>query len=156
MKCRLTLLVAFVLLVDPPSMRQPPEPTAVTPAANQSEPAAPAPQQLIDNTLPSTVSAPVEQPVPDAETDVLVVTLSANADCWISVQVDEAQPLERMLPGGDTTVLRVRERAQLRVGNAGALSMAINDRPARPLGADGQVVSLELTPTNYASYLAAP
>ena len=145
-------LVAFVLLVDPPSMRQP-EPAAETPAASQSDAA---PQELTDNTPRPTVAAPVEQPVRDAETEVLVVTLSANADCWVSIQVDDAQPVERMLPGGDTTVLRVRERAQLRVGNAGALTMAINDRPARPLGTDGQVVSLELTPANYARYLAAP
>ena len=147
-------LVAFVLLVDPPSMRQPPEPIAETTAVPSQSDAAP--PSLTDDAPRPGVSAPVAQPAPDSETEFLVVTLSASADCWVSIQVDEAQPVERLIPRGDTTVLRVRERAQLRVGNAGALSMVINDRLARPLGTDGQVVSLELTPANYARYLAAP
>jgi len=51
-------------------------------------------------------------------------------------------------------MLRAEQEAVLRVGNAAALTMLINNRVAKPLGVAGQVVTTRVTRANYHSYLA--
>lgn len=87
------------------------------------------------------------------ETDDLILTLTARRACWITSLVDGGQGMERLMPSDETIVLHAQDEAVLTVGDAGALSMLINNQPAKPLGSDGQVVTLRITRTNYPSYL---
>jgi hypothetical protein len=52
-------------------------------------------------------------------------------------------------------MLRANNEAVLRAGDAGALSVLINSRVAKPLGTDGEVVTARITSGNYLSFLAA-
>ena len=56
----------------------------------------------------------------------------------------------------ETIVLHAQREAFLRVGNAAALSMLINNQQAKPLGADGQVVEMRINHANLPSFLVEP
>jgi cytoskeletal protein RodZ len=71
--------------------------------------------------------------------DGLVLTLSANQDCWVSVTVDGESVLDRVLTPGETQTLEAHGEIVLSVGNAGGLSFRVNDRPGVPLGKSGEV-----------------
>ena len=57
------------------------------------------------------------------------------------------------MPPDETIVLQVEEEAFLRIGDAAAMSILINDQPTKPLGADGQVVDLRITSSNFQTFL---
>jgi hypothetical protein len=89
----------------------------------------------------------------DETTDRLVLTLRTHRACWLSVRVDDGDAVERLLPADETLVLQVEEEAALRIGDAAALSILINDQPTKTLGRDGQVIELRITPSNYQTFL---
>jgi DivIVA domain-containing protein len=89
-----------------------------------------------------------------APVDGINITLTARATCWVRTSVDGQEPIERLLRPNDTILLRAKDAAVLRVGDAGALGMLINSRPAKPLGAAGQVVTTRITRTNYSTFLS--
>ena len=84
------------------------------------------------------------------------MTLTARNACWIGIAVDGAPRVEHVLARDETIEFNIRSEASLRVGNAGALVVLINGQPARPLGANGQVLTLRFTPENFSRYLMAP
>jgi hypothetical protein len=62
--------------------------------------------------------------------------------------------MQRMLKPAETIILYAHDEAVLRLGDAGAVSVLINNRPARPLCADGEVTTQRITRANYSSFLA--
>jgi hypothetical protein len=84
----------------------------------------------------------------------VVLTLTGKRDCWLSMRLDGGQPLEHLLKTNETIMLRANEEAILRVGDAAALSMLINNEVAKPLGGSGQVVTTRITRDNYRGFLA--
>jgi DivIVA domain-containing protein len=100
------------------------------------------------------VSEPEPAPAPVVEAaDGLVLTLTASRDCWLGTRIDGGQPLERLLKAGETIMVRANNEAVLRVGDAAALSVLINNELAKPLGASGQVVTKRITRANYLTLL---
>jgi hypothetical protein len=79
----------------------------------------------------------------------LVITLSARRQCWIRSVIDGRQRLERLLQANDTIMMHARDTVLLRVGDAGAVRLLINNREAKPLGADGEVISRLVTRHNH-------
>jgi cytoskeletal protein RodZ len=69
----------------------------------------------------------------------LVLTLSARERCWVSVQVDGRNVLNRELGEGETQTLEAAGEIILSVGNAGGLAFRVNDHPGMPLGRSGEV-----------------
>jgi DivIVA domain-containing protein len=106
-----------------------------------------------DKPLPKAVE-PQAAGVPQ-QAEGLVLTLTAKRECWIRTRIDGGQPLERTLKAEETIMLRANEEAFLRVGDASALSLLINNRLAKPLGASGAVVATTITRNNYQSMLVA-
>ena len=82
-----------------------------------------------------------------------MVTLTALRSSWISTVIDGSQPMERLLKQDQTIMLRANDEAVLSLGDAGALSMLINNQPAKPLGADGQVLTTRINRSNYLTFL---
>jgi hypothetical protein len=80
-------------------------------------------------------------------------TVTARRACWIGTTLDGGQRLERMLAPNETIMLRATSEAVLRVGDASALSVLINNQPTKPLGATGQVVTHRITKANYRNLL---
>ena len=83
----------------------------------------------------------------------LMITLKAERACWISAVVDGGERLETLMAADDTIVLHARDEALVKVGNAAALSVLINNRATKPLGTDGQVVDLRINQATYRAYL---
>ena len=128
-------------------------------------PVQPTPSELAPPSSPppadrSPVPVAPTEPEPEAQgtgaagTGDLVLVLTTRDDCWLSTSVDGAEPIERLLPAGRTVRLQVQQEAVLRIGNASAVSIVINGQPARPLGGEGQVVTLRITPLNFESFLS--
>jgi len=108
---------------------------APTPLASEKAPAAtPMPERLYPIAPPA---APVATTV--TTSDGLVLTLTAQQDCWVQVMADGQTVLNRVLSGGETTTLEAHGQIVLSVGNAGGLAFRLNDRPGVPLGKAGEV-----------------
>jgi cytoskeleton protein RodZ len=67
------------------------------------------------------------------------VEIKAVTDCWIQVRAaDHSIVFSRVLKAGET--YRVpRPGLSLRTGNAGALTFAVDGKPAPPIGAIGEL-----------------
>lgn len=111
---------------EPESARPQPTPAAVA--------AAPAVLPT-DRVYPSPSLAPAST----AAEDGLVLTMTAQQDCWVEVRADGETVVNRVLAEGESQTLEARGEIVLSVGNAGGLSIRVNDRPALPLGRSGEV-----------------
>ncbi len=99
-------------------------------------PVAAAPAVLpTDRVYPSPTVAPVSA----AAGDSLVLTMTAQQDCWVEVRADGETVVNRVLAEGESQTFEARGEIVLSVGNAGGLSIRVNDRPALPLGRSGEV-----------------
>jgi transcriptional regulator with XRE-family HTH domain len=81
-------------------------------------------------------------PAPSAvapDGDSLVLTMTARQDCWVEVRADGETVVNRVLERGESQTLEAQGEIVLSVGNAGGLSIRVNDRPALPLGRSGEV-----------------
>jgi hypothetical protein len=59
------------------------------------------------------------------------------------------------LIAGERTQLTANREILLKVGDAGVLDLLINGRRARPLGAEGEVVTAQISSDNFHSLLHA-
>jgi len=102
---------------------------------------------------PVPVPAPVVQTIPGA---VMVLELDVVGDCWISVSIDGANPVARLFRAGEHQRVEASREVLLDVGNAGGVKLAIDGRPAKPLGSDGARVRTRITRDNVATFLEGP
>ena len=97
--------------------------------------------------------APTQSASLAAPADRLVLTLTARRSCWIGTSIDGSERLERLLKANETIMLIAHDETVLRVGDAAALSVLINNQVTKPLGSDGEVVTRRITRTNFPSFL---
>jgi hypothetical protein len=107
---------------------------------------------------PTSVSAPGDAagdavPAPPASAAPLVVVLSFSAPCWLSVSVDGTRAPSRTADAGERLEFAVQRSITMTVGNAGAVSVLLNGKAGRPLGAAGQVVTTTVAASSYESLL---
>jgi cytoskeletal protein RodZ len=130
-------------------------PVQTAPAAAVEQPVAPAvelpaPPPADPRSQPP--AAPASTPL-DPSRKTMRLELHPTGDCWVSLTVDGAQIMKRMMRAGEKDVREVRETAVVDVGDAGAFAFSINGRPGKPLGETGQVRTLRLTRDTMAGYL---
>lgn len=133
-----------------PAVSEPPpaagtEPLAeplVTPPVEQAAPAA-APGE-------NARLAPAPAPIPEG---AFRITLAPRGPCWVSMRVNGEQVFSGLMNAGETRDIDARGTVMLTAGDAGAFAFAINGVQGRTLGGSGQVVTVVLTPQNYAKYL---
>ena len=94
--------------------------------------------------------SPAIEPVPQAP---LTIVLRPRRDCWVSLRIDGASVVRRVMRAGERETYGARAEIILNVGDAGAFAFAINQRDGRALGASGQVVTVRMTPQNYDDYV---
>ncbi len=128
------------------------------PRASEMPASQPAPE--VQAAVPAALPAPAAEPAAaltpapaPAREDGLVLTVTARRACWIGSTLDGGQRLERLLASNETIMLRATNEAVLRIGDATALSVLINNQPTRPLGTTGQVVTHRITRANYKNLL---
>ncbi|HXK12186.1 MAG TPA: helix-turn-helix domain-containing protein [Vicinamibacteria bacterium] len=120
--------------------------------ARQKAPAAP--QAAAPAVLPSdrVYPAPTTAPASLATGESLVLTMTAQQDCWVEARADGETVVNRILAQGESQTLEARGEIVLSVGNAGGISIRVNDRPARPLGRSGEVrKNIVITPQSLPS-----
>jgi len=109
---------------------------------NRSPEAQPSPSptpQASPVVLPTDRVYPSPTRVSQGSSDSLVLTVTAQADCWVEVRADGALVVNRVLAQGESQTFEANGELVLSVGNAGGLSIRVNDRPALPLGRSGEV-----------------
>ena len=113
-----------------------------------------APADVAQALPPEHTSTPTEVAPPDiAREDGLVLALTGLRASWVNTTLDGGQRMERLLAPNETILLRATSEAILRVADATAVSVLINNQPARPLGSTGQVVTARITKDNYRKLL---
>lgn len=143
---------AFLYQNQPRANEMPAAPPAEVRAAVPPPAPAQTPPAAASTAPPPAEAAPTPAPAAARE-DGLVLTVTARRACWIGTTLDGGQRLERMLAANETIMLRATSEAVLRVGDASALSVLINNQPTKPLGAAGQVVTHRITKANYKGLL---
>ena len=107
-----------------------------SPSESTPRPVVAAPAVLpTDRVYPS----PSVAPASEGAVDTLVLTMRAQQDCWVEVRADGETVMNRVLAEGESQTLEARGEIVLSVGNAGGLSIRVNDRPTLPLGRSGEV-----------------
>ena len=137
---------AFLFVVGIPGLPTRPDTPPVPAVAMAPEPAL-APRLAVPvRERPS----PTIEPVPQAP---LTLVLRPRGDCWVSLRIDGETVVRRVMRAGEQETYGARAEIILNVGDAGAFAFAINQRAGRALGALGQVMTVRLTPQNYADYV---
>ena len=100
-----------------------------------------------DTTVAATVApkpapAPVVPvPEPPPVDDTLKLTIDVTRDSWVTLEADGKQVLDERLHAGDHRIFDARESFRfVAVGNAGGLTLKLNDFALPPLGRVRQVV----------------
>jgi uncharacterized protein DUF4115 len=120
---------AAVRTTGPVSAPSTPSAVSTTPASTRATP----PAGLTNiSTTPSALSLSVE----------------ARRSSWLRTTVDGESDSGRMLAQGETVRLNARQSVSLRVGDAGAVFVSVNNGQPAPLGRDGQVVTRQFVVEN--------
>ena len=109
-------------------------PTAPATAASEPAPVAP----VATTSPPPTPAAPTEKAAPSS---ALTLVVEARRSSWLRTTVDGQSDGGRMLAQGETVKLNARQSVSLRVGDAGAVFVSVNNGQPAALGSDGQVVT---------------
>jgi cytoskeleton protein RodZ len=89
---------------------------------------------------PSPVASPSPIPSPAAPTGPNTITLSVTDNSWVEVTVDGKQLLAEELPKGTQKTISGKT-IEVYSGNAGGVSVGMNQAVPQPLGAPGQLGS---------------
>ena len=80
----------------------------------------------------------------DANLPALRLEIVGKEECWISVDSDNSGAVSKLMSPGDVELFTAAGTISLIVGNAGGISLRINDQSAKTLGQSGQVVHLTI------------
>jgi cytoskeletal protein RodZ len=104
-------------------------------------------------TAPSAAPVKVNLPAaalnsPQAATGAAAVRvqITARAACWTRITADGKVLFAGILNAGETRLVNAASEINLRAGNAAALAVQLNGNDVPPLGPEGQVRTVSLTP----------
>lgn len=82
---------------------------------------------------------------PPPATKEVAITMTATAECWYSVQVDNGQLEQGTMEVGTVKEYRGKEKISVHLGNAGGVKIAVNGKEPVYLGGSGEVVKQDYT-----------
>ena len=59
----------------------------------------------------------------------------------MNIAIDKKEEVQELLQAGDSRIWEAEESLEIRVGNAGGISLELNGEPLEPLGERGQVAT---------------
>jgi len=86
----------------------------------------------------------------------LRLEIRLNGPCWVSAVADGERVVYRLMQPGERTLVEARSVITLRVGDAGTVAYSINGATGRPLGRNGEAVTVRITNDNLGSLYAEP
>ena len=88
--------------------------------------------------------------------EAMKIRITVEEPCWLQIEADGRLITEGLKPIGFTQEVSADNEIRLWLGNAGGVSLWVNDRRGKPLGRTGQVrKDLQITPDNIEEYAAA-
>ena len=107
-------------------------------AAVEAEP----PPVATPKPIPAAVAKPSEpEPVPVSTDDTLRLSIDADDDSWVILEADGKTVVNERMRKGEHRAVEAKESFRFRtLGNAGGVTLTLNDVKLAPLGRDGQVV----------------
>ena len=85
--------------------------------------------------------------------DPVAIVLTASSPSWVIAMVDGRRAVNRLFEPGSQETLEAKRDLTLTIGDAGAVAMTLNGRPARPLGRAGEPATAYVTNANFRNYL---
>ena len=83
----------------------------------------------------------------------LTIVVLAERSGWVSLRIDGKSVIARTMQPREREAHGALHEIVLNLGDATAVSFTINERLGRPGGQAGEVVTLRITPENYADFL---
>lgn len=93
-------------------------------------------------------------PAREADERGLHLDIQSTGACWVSAVADGRLVLYRLLSSGERVTVTARDELVLRVGDPGAFAYTLNGAWGRPLGDAGKPVTVQITESNYRTFLA--
>lgn len=121
----------------------------------QAEPAPSTSAPVLTTPAPAPAEASPPSRAAGATEGRFQMTLTSRGRCWVTVRSDGRIVFTGTMNTGDRQDLTLAGNVSLTVGNAGVMDVAINGRPARPLGGEGQVVTARLNIENLNTFLVS-
>jgi hypothetical protein len=118
-------------------------------AATESSVAAPPAASPAASSTPAT-TPPTPAASAAAPSSNLSLRVEARRSAWLRTTVDGESDLGRTLAEGETFRITAQRSVSLRVGDAGAVYVSVNNGDALPLGSAGQVVTRQFVVENRA------
>src|SRR5690606_3455693 len=78
----------------------------------------------------------------------LSLRIEANANCWVSVTADGRMVYRQLMAPGEEAAIEASRELQVRVGDAGAVTLFLNGERVRSLGEPGTVVAVHIDQQN--------
>ncbi|MCS7316281.1 MAG: DUF4115 domain-containing protein [Bryobacteraceae bacterium] len=114
-----------------------------------------APTPAAEQRAPASLAEPAA-PLQAGQTRALTVEVAADRDSWLEVRADGEVVHKDLLRAGQSRTFRASERIRIVTGNAGGLRIVRNGTPIGPIGPEGQVRTIELTPEGHAVVAPKP
>jgi len=86
----------------------------------------------------------------------LWIEVATSASCWVQVTTDGTVVPARVFAAGERQRFNATRDIVLQVGNAGVVSWTVNGRPARSLGAVGDVRTVTISSATASEFFQAP
>ena len=102
--------------------------------------------ETIENTAPTPTETAENISSEPATEKAITAALQLEADSWLQVRVDGKVEYEGILKEGEQQSWDAEETITIRAGNAGAVKLSVNNKPAEVIGELGQVKTVEVTP----------
>ncbi len=99
---------------------------------------------------------PLAEDLVRSSQEPLRLKVRVEQSCWLEIRGDGEVLTIGLKPAGFETVLTASQELRLWLGNAGGVSLWMNERPLRPLGSAGQVrKDVVMTLENYTEFVAS-
>jgi cytoskeleton protein RodZ len=115
----------------------------------------PAAPQVVAPAVVGTSAVAPTHVTPPPTSAPLSIDVHSTEQCWLMATADGDRVIYRLLSAGESARIEGREEIVLRVGDASALSYAINGEAGRRLGTAGEAVTIRVTPNNYREFISA-
>ena len=145
--------IAGVVVYFTTAGRPAPSVTVEAPSARSAPPPASSAAPVSDADATGIEQPPATRVAGAAAAGQLTVTIAVKRACWVSATIDQQKQVSRTLQPGEPQTFVIRRELALTAGDAEAVTLTINGMPAKPLGRSGEVVTMRVTPANFADYL---
>jgi cytoskeleton protein RodZ len=106
--------------------------------------------------VPTLVSEPSASPAAAESQSALWIEVVTSASCWVQVTADGTVVPARVFAAGERQRFDAQREIVLQVGNAGVVSWTVNGKPARALGAVGDVRTVTISSATASEFFQAP